>query len=400
MHTTFKKALQLTGILLLLWFIYTVSMLLVYTIPDSLISENVQQALAILNEEGNMPGGYSNYFLHSANSITDNLTDKEIYKGLLTGDKTIVDSAMRVDYSRYWHGYAVILRPFMIIFSIVNIRFLNMIAIMSLFVICTWQCKERFGKMITLSFSLALLMGFFIISPFCQQYVPVTLLTLLTSSVVMQKRAWNHLPSIFLVSGSLVCFFDFLTFPVLALGYPLICALLIAYVNGEKTTKLWQMTIGLSALFMLGYGLTWLAKGIIGGLLTDVDVIGDILNQATLRSTGDFTGNTSVEISALSAIKINLETFFTLMNLACFGLMLIVAIIMAFRSKSEKEPWIKSLPIIIVALWPFIWYAVLQNHTRMHFWMTYKQLSVTVFAIISGLLIVGKRNSVPEQIKQ
>ena len=42
-----------------------------------------------------------------------------------------------------------------------------------------------------------------------------------------------------------------------------------------------------------------------------------------------------------------------------------------------------------VALWPVVWYCVLQNHSRLHFWMTYKQLSVTVFAASSALRVLS-----------
>ena len=62
-----------------------------------------------------MVGGYANYFWHTGFSITDNLTDIRIYEGLLRGGRSVTDAAMRTDYARYWHGYAVVLRPLMIV---------------------------------------------------------------------------------------------------------------------------------------------------------------------------------------------------------------------------------------------------------------------------------------------
>ena len=88
---------------------YTASLLAVYLIPDEWVNDHVQSAVTILKEEGD--GGYANYFWHVAYGITDNLTDKEMFLGMLKNGRTTAQAAMRTDYSRYWHGYAVTLRP-------------------------------------------------------------------------------------------------------------------------------------------------------------------------------------------------------------------------------------------------------------------------------------------------
>lgn len=60
---------------------YTASLLAVYLIPDEWVNDHVQSAVTILKEEGD--GGYANYFWHVAYGITDNLTDKEMFLGML-----------------------------------------------------------------------------------------------------------------------------------------------------------------------------------------------------------------------------------------------------------------------------------------------------------------------------
>lgn len=111
-------------------------------------------------------------------SITDNLTDIRIYEGLLRGGRSVTEAAMRTDYARYWHGYAVVLRPLMIVLSIVNIRYLNMMGLMALFLVCGWKCRERFGWRTAAHFCGGLLMSFLLIAPFCQQYMSVSFLAL------------------------------------------------------------------------------------------------------------------------------------------------------------------------------------------------------------------------------
>ena len=267
---------------------YTASLLAVYLIPDEWVNDHVQSAVTILKEEGD--GGYANYFWHVAYGITDNLTDKEMFLGMLKNGRTTAQAAMRTDYSRYWHGYAVTLRPLCVVLSIINLRFLNMMLLFALFVLCYWHCRRRLGAWIAFFFGAGLVMSFILIAPFCQQYMTVYLLTL--SACYGLLRFWeklrHRLPEFFLTLGSLVCFFDFLTFPVLALGYPLLVALLLQVKAGEASSRLWCQTIGLSAIWLVSYAATWLCKAPVGTLLTGQNVLADILKQVAFRTTGNW----------------------------------------------------------------------------------------------------------------
>lgn len=385
-----------TGVLLLLVLAlvigYTLLMLATYSFPDAWVEKNVTAALGVLEEEGNMPGGYGTYFWHSGFGITDYVTDKTIYNGLLRGNRSVAEAAMRTDYSRYWHGYAVILRPLSIVLSIINIRYINMMLLMGLLLLCYWHCRRRFGAGMAAAFAVALLMHFLLIAPFCQQYMSVSLLSLLGCYAVL--RWWDslreRLPELFLLMGSLTCFFDFLTFPVLALGYPLICCQLCRLDEKERARALWRETIALSAAWMAGYALTWLGKGVAGTLLTGRNVFEDIFTQVALRTNGALdAGEQVIEITALSAIQINVETFFMGSNIGLFAVMLLGFGAWALHSRASVREWVRALPVAAVALYPFLWYCVLKNHARVHFWMTHKQLSVTVFALCAYLIWVA-----------
>lgn len=391
MQRVLGRGMRLAALLLAAICLYTGLMLVAYSFPDEWISDNVGAAVGMLTEESNMVGGYANYFWHTGFSITDNLTDIRIYEGLLRGGRSVTDAAMRTDYARYWHGYAVVLRPLMIVLSIVNIRYVNMMALMALFLVCGWKCRERFGWRTAAHFCGGLLMSFLLIAPFCQQYMSVSFLALAGSAAVLcgWKAVRSRAYEFFLLLGSLVCFFDFLTFPVLALGYPLVCCLLQMVGDGEGATPVWKKTFLLSAAWVLGYGLTWIGKGVVGTLLTGENVLGEILSQAAFRTTGAFYTETgAVDVSIRSAVLINLETFFMGANAGAFALMLLVEGIYAVR-KGSLKCWPQALALAAVALWPVVWYCVLQNHSRLHFWMTYKQLSVTVFAASSALRVLS-----------
>ena len=166
MQRVLGGGMRLAALLLAAICLYTGLMLVAYSFPDEWISDNVGAAVGMLTEESNMVGGYANYFWHTSFSITDNLTDIRIYEGLLRGGRSVTDAAMRTDYARYWHGYAVVLRPLMIVLSIVNIRYLNMMGLMALFLVCGWKCRERFGWRTAAHFCGGLLMSFLLIAPF------------------------------------------------------------------------------------------------------------------------------------------------------------------------------------------------------------------------------------------
>ncbi len=386
------KILQRGGRLAVLQFllivVYTLGMLAVYSFPDSLIEENVHAAVAVLREEGNMEGGYATYFWHNGYGITDNLTDKEIYSGLLRGDRSVADAAMRTDYARYWHGYALILRPLMTVFSIINVRFANMMIMFGLFMACCWQCRQKLGSWTAFAFGAGLLSSFILIAPFCQQYCPVYLLTLAGCYVFLRfwDRLREHLPELFLTIGSLVCFFDFLTFPVLALGYPLLICLLVQSREGQSTGRMWRDLFVLSAVWMAGYALTWMSKALVGSLLTDQNVLEDILTNVAFRLNGDYANGR--EVTAWIAIRECLITYFMGSNIAFWLLCIMAYGLRALFGRMAVRGWVRLLPVLAVAVYPFVWYCVLQNHVRMHFWMTYRMLAVSFFAVMAYLAAV------------
>ena len=54
---------------------------------------------------------------------------------------------------------------------------------------------------------------------------------------------------------------------------------------------------------------------------------------------------------------------------------------MIFIRKDLNEI-IKIAPILLIGLMPFIWYMILKNHSQIHCWFTYRNLSITVYVIL------------------
>ena len=281
MRKVVRRGAGLGVLLVVLVLLYTGLMLAVYIFPDEWVAGKVQGAVAVIDEEVNYWGCYGNYFWHSDFGITDNISDRVIYTSLLRDGRSVVDAAMHTEYARYWHGYAVLLRPLLAVLGISGMRYLNMMLLMGLLLGCYARMRSLLGRRTALTFAAGLLMGFLLIAPFCQHYMAVTSLALLGCYVQLRwpKAVRARLPEFFLILGSLVCFSDLLTFPVLALGYPLLCCQLLGVREDVSARRLWAETIGLSAAWMVGYALTWVGKGLVGTLLTGQNVLGDISDR-------------------------------------------------------------------------------------------------------------------------
>ena len=391
MRKVVRRGAGLGVLLVVLVLLYTGLMLAVYIFPDEWVAGKVQGAVAVIDEEVNYWGCYGNYFWHSDFGITDNISDRVIYTSLLRDGRSVVDAAMHTEYARYWHGYAVLLRPLLAVLGISGMRYLNMMLLMGLLLGCYARMRSLLGRRTALTFAAGLLMGFLLIAPFCQHYMAVTSLALLGCYVQLRwpKAVRARLPEFFLILGSLVCFSDLLTFPVLALGYPLLCCQLLRLREGVSGRRLWAETIGLSAAWMVGYALTWVGKGLVGTLLTGQNVLGDIFGHAMWRMTGVPEDGKWYPMTPAGAVQVNMETFFMGSNVLLLALLLAWLGVRALRMRTGAKGWLRALPVGAVALYPFVWYLAVQNHSNIHYWMTYKLLSVTAFSLCAYLLAVA-----------
>ncbi len=378
--------------------LYLLLLTAVYAIPDALIEKNVDAALDVFETEG----PYPHYFFDYPFGQADNNTDKEMFLNLITQEgASVLEAAMVPRYTRYWHGYAVFLRPLSVFLSIANLRYLNMILLALLLGLCFHKTADRLG----LPTAIALLMGLMTTYPWLApvnfQYFTVTALALVFSLAVLlghgRQRFMASLPVVFLLFGSLVNFFDYLTFPVLSLGYPLLLLLLLERRTDPAHTfkDAFLRLLFCSLAWLAGYGLTWLMKGVCGTLFTSANVLAEIVENAFFRIDGTLPQGYKEAASAAMSIRYNLSAFFNPRNLAVFGLSAAGCALVAFRVRPKAKAWLTALPVLAVALYPYLWYSVLQNHSIMHCYFTFKAQGVTLFGLCAYFIAVSFGRSKP-----
>lgn len=179
-------------------------------------------------------------------------------------EETMLDNYIINNYGRYWHGYQTLLRPLLCFFTYSDIRHINMIVQLVLafgFVCILAESKERvyvipfFGLYIFLS----------PVSLFSSlQYSPCFYIMMLALfGLFLGRRRWTDTGRnyLFLLAGVLTAYFDFLTYPFITLGVPLIAylafedrRLVTRQIDMRKNMLLYTFSWG------IGYVGMWSAK--------------------------------------------------------------------------------------------------------------------------------------------
>ena len=371
---------------------YVLLLTLAYAIPSGWINDNVQSALNQYREEGD----FAQYFFGYPYGQVDNKTDTTMFELIGTSDANPLVAAMVPSYARYWHGYAVVLRPLSVFLNIVNLRYLNMFWMGTLFCLLFWMSAHKLGLPMAFAAMTGLLASFILIAPFCFQFSTVYTLTMLFCLLVLglydRARFCANLPVWFLAFGSLTHFFDFLTFPMLTLAYPLVLTLALRQRDSLPARRSFgsefRFLLLASVSWCVGYGFTLLGKGLVGSLILGINEFTDIFSNVVYRVSGVMPLGFKEPLTAWTAIRYNLGVFFNARTLAVTVAGLLFFGGAALRSHKAAAQRRSALPVLGVALYPYVWYGVLQNHSNIHFFYTNKLQAATVLAVFAYLIVV------------
>lgn len=310
------------------------------------------------------------------------------------------EQTREVSYARYWHGYLVVLKPLLYFTNFNTIRLLQASVQMILagLVVCSFYKGKGalLGKAFILSMpflyffslyaSLSLSICFYIMAA-------ALLIQAKYDDILREKKIYAEF---FLVTGMATSYFDFLTYPVITLGFPL-CVWLYLSGSSVKVVDRLKRLVLYTAEWFAGYGGLWAMKWVIADLLTGSGTIRD--GVATLSERTDTVENASKLSGYVEVVKENAGLYANwVFYLIIFGTVIWLAV-MAVKSsagnkcvqsgrsasKSYGSRLADALPFFVVAFYPFIWFFFTQNHSYEHSIFTCKILSVTIFAIICGI---------------
>lgn len=209
----------------------------------------------------------------------------------------------------------------------------------------------------------------------------------------MKKISGGGYKVFFICVGIVTNWLDLLTYPLLTLGMPLALLIVIARKNRKGAGV--GFVLILSIAWGAGYGGMWLLKWLMASVVLNRDVCSEAVHQILFRSSSEFG---ELHFTRADVIRKNLEVMlkmpYILLLLAVFIGAGIRLFLIARHSREGHQGWRTIVrdgaPYLLIALMPFAWYYVLPNHSWIHFWFTYRNLAITVFALFCLLFFMGK----------
>lgn len=407
------------------------ALILAYTIPVSPMREHISQSLPMLKREfdsselivgypGSLTGNFTDcLMLENAVYQSDERSVLEqilyMYRGeSSTGDgwapgESLVDymegipQPREVEYARYWHGYLVVLKPLLFLTNFNTIRIMASSIQLILVTMIVMACGRRgeffLGKAFLVSIPFLYYFGLYasLSLSICFYLMMGLMLVQLKWDAELRKHGWYY--RFFLIAGMMTAYFDFLTYPLVTLGFPL-----CVYLYLDKTGIMHSLKnlVWYSAEWSGGYLGLWALKWVLTDILAKGSTIKDGL-QTVLMRTDTAAGNSRMA-GFLAVTGQNAGEFFNWgFYLLIFGIFIwLCNIICKGRKRLTKGTLREGIGLFVVALYPIIWFFLTQNHSEEHWMYTCKILAVTVFAGICG---VGKicgcaAESEPEQNPQ
>lgn len=379
-----------------------------YSLPTETIDANVASSAAFLESEGE----YIPVFTWCSSKL-DNFTDSLMllmaaeprhgsslessmlslysanqdspYFSLI--DHYLYDKDMNgpYSYSRYWHGYLVFLKPLLMITDYEGIRLINSAALLLLMAVLflvlllkkKYECIIPLGLCILLANPLVIRKSLQYSS--CFYLILIVLLLLL----ILEQQNSFHESSVlvFLFLGMGTSFLDLLTYPLATYCVP---AVMYMYLCADKkacSTIINIIKTGFAWCF--GFAGMWVSKWIVGSIVLKENLFVSALSSAKYRTSRE--GVVGVGETIALNLKYFCDTPFIYLTLIFVLIVVCVSFVILLRRKESAIVFLSRyvLPYSVSVVLPFMWYAVLHNHSAIHHFFTNKALLGTAFGLLT-----------------
>ena len=337
-----------------------------------------------------------------------------------------------VDYSRYWHGSMVLLRPLFIIFDIAGVRMVLGILILIMTVWFEVLLFKNHYSVFGVCYGIGLILVSVWMCAFCVEYampfvvmsveLPV-LFALLTRAYEKkdvqndkvkrdehklgnqkadEHKSDNYKPEVILwavlaCAGIVTAFVDFLTTETITFTMAYVLYLIVKNRHNQMRTVKEELIFLVKSgiVWLVSYGLMIALKWVLALIVLGKDAFFNALSQAALRISGDATlGNvTGAEVVSdyeriSGALWRNIGCIYPFKSTMSYGTAMIFILLVGLVVFSiwylfrEKAKSCINKVLVMVSLIPVLRFLVLNNHSYIHFFFTYRALLVSVVVII------------------
>lgn len=386
----------------------TLLMILLYSLPTTQMKESVSKSSSMYDGGAYSFNNWANGKNYAAiSNFTDTImlntaifrpTNSVIENAMITAhaiysEAENVTDAARIanneegystkEYSRYWHGYLLYMIPALQFMDVGELKVVGMFLQLFLMLTLVYLLGKR-SSLLMLLYGIVALFINPVTTVLTFQEADIYCLMMISMIIILRyneilKNGWYF--SFFMINGICVAFFDFLTYPLVALGVPLILALLLDGFAEIKDgiRKIAVYSIGWS----VGYVGMWAGKWVIGSALTGRNLFSDAFLSIGIRTHGQG------EYSGVLSYGNTMQTIWNSINDISMLILLIstIAIIAIYLIRNRCKVSLglvevsRSVCFMIVGLFPFAWYFVAMNHSVIHPWMSYRELAITIWAI-------------------
>ena len=308
---------------------------------------------------------------------------------------TLAGTPPNKDYSRYWHGMAALIRPFMLFTDIDGIKLIGTITAFVLLAVNTALLIIKRQYFASGALVAALMCVHVWNIGISLEYQPAVLVTLALLPLYILFEKNDGALSIFaVISGVMIAFFDFLTCETLTILIPL----LIVFIMRKQDNRLpefkdcFLLTMKCGTAWFLSYAGAYLVKWSAASLVTGENKFAAALTSVEERLIGEAEELDPVAQFFLAPLA-NISTLFGGYGRVSWGNiaagLIISAVVLGsvfylFRS-SEKYDRSFSLMMLILGALPFVRFFVLNNHSYLHEFFTYRALASTILALFAML---------------
>ena len=301
-------------------------------------------------------------------------------------------------YLRYWNGCMLFLRPLLTIFNMEQIYAINKYLLIALALVLAGILFKKSKKLLII-FLIALILTSSWYATLCIEYTN-TLYTMVITAIIAiiidskkidEKEKDYKLFKLFLVTGIVTCFFDFLSTEILTIFVPLLMILIIR--NEEKRLgkfkKIFKFVAKICILWFIGYAGMWIAKWVLASLILHINAIDYIKENFLLRINGlqgardikeVYSLAYSKNIYAIPVLEYAHRNFYKV-TVKTIKVIVVVMIILCINWKELKNK--KYLGIIfLIGLAPYMRYGILANHSYRHAMFTFRDQIITIMAIL------------------
>lgn len=292
--------------------------------------------------------------------------------------------APTLEYMRYWHGSLAFLRPLFLVFDLSQIYVLNMLVLTLLTAIAFWTVKKEYGIGTGICFFVACIMSAVWYVPFSLEYMSMFVIAFgaVPFAIRLQHKYENSAIPFFLVLGSLTAYADFLTTETLTFTLPL-----ILYLLKQKEKKiLFCIKTGISWLF--GYGFTWSFKWVLYSIVFQTNGLSDALSSTAERTGGEASASMNLLQQINGAMLRNMRCLFPFSLLDdktgfVLPVLLLVLSGMLFYVIKKQKHLPDLVPVLfLISLVPFVRFAVLSNHSYIHYFFTFRAQLSGLFCLL------------------